>query len=96
MPLPDAIAGAPELLAGLEAYYEAFIELSTCRDSGMGVGPIPWTAVDQYARRYGFTGDGFGYLLKMVRALDDAFLKHQRQKDKEARDNGPEAVQPAH
>lgn len=94
-PLPDAIMDAPELYAGLEAYYEAFIELSTCRDHGMGVGPIPWTAVDRYAERHGFRGDGFFYLLKMVRALDDAFLKHQRQKGKEGA-NADEGLQPPH
>lgn len=66
-------------------YYEAFTELSTCRDHGMGVGPIPWTAVDRYAERNGFEGDGFDYLLRMVRALDDAFLAHTRRKETEER-----------
>lgn len=92
-PLPDAIADAPELYAGLEVYYEAFIELSTCRDHGMGIGPIPWTAVDRYAERHGFRGDGFSYLLKMVRAMDDAFIKHMKQKEKEGVSNADEGLQ---
>lgn len=64
-------------------YYEAFTELSTCRPVGMGIGPVPWTAIDRYGRRYGFEGDGFVYLVRMVRALDDAFLAHSREKAKE-------------
>lgn len=75
---------------GLEMYYEAFTELSTCRQQGMGLGPIPWTAIDQYALRHGFEGDGFQYLVRMVRALDDVFLAHSRKKAKEEadRENG--------
>lgn len=68
---------------GLEMYYEAFTELSTCRNAGMSVGPIPWTAIDRYGQRYGFQGDGFDYLVRMVRALDDTFLAHSRKKAKE-------------
>lgn len=49
----------------------------------MGGGPIPWTAIDQYAMRYGYDGEEFEYLERMVRALDDAFLKFKaEQKDK--------------
>lgn len=80
-PLPDVIANAPELLLGLDTYYEAFVELSTCRTD---LGPIPWTAVDRYAERHSFEGESFLYLLKMIRAMDDVFIKHMRAKlDKE-------------
>lgn len=79
------IANAPDLLPGLEMYYEAFVELSTCRDHGLGAGPIPWTAIDRYAERNGFEGEGYEYLLRMVRALDDAFLAHTRKKEGEER-----------
>jgi hypothetical protein len=82
------IANAPQLLMGLEMYYEAFTELSTCRQVGMGMGPIPWTAIDRYGDRYGFQGEGFEYLVRMVRALDDVFLAHSRKKaEKEAQAN---------
>lgn len=74
------ILEAPALLDGLEPYYEAFAELSTCRDVALGTGPIPWTAIDQYAMRYGYEGEEFEYLERLVRALDDAFLKYQADK----------------
>ena len=77
-PLPDVIANAPELLLGLDSYFEAFVELSTCRELGMSSGPIPWTAVDRYAERHGYRGEGFVYLLQMIRAMDAAFLEHGR------------------
>lgn len=67
-------------------YYEAFTELSTCRQVGMGTGPIPWTAIDRYGTRHGFAGEGFEYLVRMVRALDDAFLAYSRKRDKEERE----------
>lgn len=85
-PLPDVIQNAPQLLPGLEPYYEAFVELSTCREHGMGLGPIPWTAIDRYGQRHAFVGEGFQYLVRMVRALDDAFLAYSRRKEREERE----------
>ena len=67
-------------------YYEAFTELSTCRSQGFGTGPIPWTAIDRYGDRHGFTGEGFDYLVCMVRALDDTFLAYSRKREKEERE----------
>ncbi len=83
-PLPDVIANAPELLLGLDSYFEAFVELSTCRGLGMASGPIPWTAVDRYAERHGYSGEGFEYLLQMIRAMDEAFLEHSRKNSQKA------------
>lgn len=74
-------------------YYEAFTELSTCRSQGFGVGPIPWTAIDRYGERHGFLGEGFEYLVRMVRALDDTFLAYSQKKAKE--DQAREATRDA-
>lgn len=76
--LPDVVANAPQLLYGLEVYYEAFTELSTCRSIGMAMGPIPWSAINEYAARHGYVDQGFDYLVLMVRALDDTFLAYDR------------------
>lgn len=86
-PIPEVIAQAPSLLEGLELYYEAFSELSTCRgtpDFNGNVGPIPWTALDAYGLRHGFEGEAFDYLCRMVRALDDCFIAYMA----ERRDKG--------
>lgn len=38
----------------------------------MSVGPIPWTAVNEYAQRYGINGDGFERLSAWVQMMDRA------------------------
>lgn len=53
---------------------EAFADLSTCRDLGMGVGPIPWTAIDRYAERAELTRPAGRVLATCIRALDRAYL----------------------
>lgn len=69
-------------MPGLDFYYGAFLELSTCRSIGMGAGPIPWTAVNDYAERMGLTDEGFETLLALVKRLDAEYLKWQDRKRK--------------
>lgn len=92
---PSFIEEAPELLPGLEIYFEAFGELSTCRPFiGMdGVpGPIPWDKMRDWGRQTGFEAEELEYFLRMLRALDDEYLiwaiKRRNKNDK------PRAVQP--
>lgn len=41
----------------------------------MGVGPIPFGAIDRYADRYGIEGvDEFDAFRELIRAMDDAYL----------------------
>ena len=54
-------------------YLEAFRELSTCRPSGFGLSPIPFTAIVEYARIYGV--DEFNEFLDLIRAMDSELLK---------------------
>lgn len=69
-------------MAGLHVYWQAYHELSTCRPVGMGVGPIPWTAISEYALRNGvFDPDDFDELVHHVRALDTTFLEHHERKN---------------
>lgn len=78
--LPDKIKGAPEILPGLEIYYEAFTELSACRQSGMGIGAIPWTALDRWAERYGLTEEEFERLAIYIRMMDAEYIKYVSKK----------------
>lgn len=77
-PLPDSVLNAPELLPGLDLYYEAFVQLTTCRtyDLDGKPYPIPWTAIQAYGERYRFKGKDFDQLVDMVRALDRATLEN--------------------
>jgi hypothetical protein len=72
--LPARVANAPELLKGLETYYDAFHELSTCRNQG----PIPWDAMVQYAHYLDLDKDEFEELNYFIRAMDKVYLEHQK------------------
>lgn len=41
------------------------------------VGAIPWRAYDRYARRYGVLDEDFPRFLRLVSALDSAYLEWQ-------------------
>lgn len=49
-----------------------------------GPGPIPWTAINEWAKRHGVTDeDTFDDLVVLVRAQDQTWLEYQRdQQDK--------------
>lgn len=70
-------AGAfpPDLLPGAVDFYRAFLECGSDRTIGMSIGPIPFSSIDRYAARHGYTGDEFDLLSRVVRAADDEFLR---------------------
>jgi hypothetical protein len=78
-PLPDAIQEAPELYPWNAWVFEAFQELGTCRNVGFSIGQIPWTAIHEYANRYGIVGDDFDELNYLIRSMDDAFLEYKEE-----------------
>ncbi len=82
MPLPDKIANKPTLHDGLFFYWQAFADLSPDRASGMGDGPIPWSAIDRYGYRHDIWGDEFDRLVYIIRGLDIEFLRIREAKTK--------------
>jgi len=87
MPLPDRIANAPELFFGSEFYYNCFLELTSSRAVGMGVGPISYLSMLEYCVLNDITGEQRDDLLWIVQKLDSKYLKWST-------DNGSERVQP--
>lgn len=79
-PVPPSILNAPELRFGLEMYYGAFLDLLTCRAIGTALGPIPWTAINQYAKAYDYTDEQEDDLQFYVSRMDNAYLEHLRKK----------------
>lgn len=79
-PLPERVQNAPTLLPGLELFYIAFLELSTCRHIGFVSGPIPWTAVDAYATRHRYDDELRTELEHHIHAMDEAYLKYWEKK----------------
>lgn len=78
MPLPEAIENKPVLLDGLYFYMEAFQTLSSCRNIGQGViGPIPWSALSQYADRHNIKDEESFLLLEIyLQKMDAMYVKH--------------------
>lgn len=64
----------PEIDPHLHFHWEAFGELSTERQIGMGIGPIPWSAIKAYAEEFGIVGDEFESFLHIMRAMDSEYL----------------------
>jgi hypothetical protein len=83
LPIPDAIANAPILTEGLELYFMAFLDLTTCRSYGMSEGPIPWTAIKDWATYNGLSVTQTEDLFYMVREMDNAYLDYRAKKQKQ-------------
>jgi hypothetical protein len=84
MPLPDFIKNEPELMPGLEIFLQAFWDLSTCRQMGMGLGPIPWTSVQEYCTINGGSEEFNRDMHFHIRQLDAAYLAWCSDKNKES------------
>lgn len=67
---------------GLELFYEAFHELSSCRQIGLGLGPIPYTAIVEYCDRNEMDVD---HTVEIIRRMDGALLDHCRESSKSGR-----------
>jgi hypothetical protein len=80
LPLPKRIANAPTLFIGLELYYDAFWELDTCREVGWGWGPIPWSAIKDYAETFNFDDEQRDDLYYFIRVMDNAYLRYRHKK----------------
>lgn len=81
LPLPPRIANAPELPFGLEIYYIAFMDLTSCRGSGYGTeGPISWLSINQYADAKQFEGDQREDVFYYVQRLDTVYLEFKTKK----------------
>jgi len=83
-PLPERIQNAPNLLMGLELHFDAFIELNTCRSTGWSPGPIPSWSIDEYCFRLELTEDEAEDLHYHIRMMDQAFLQHIAEKNKDS------------
>ena len=80
MPLPPVHANAPTLTIGLELYYQAFLDLTSCRPSGFGVCPIPWYVIRDYAETFQFDSDQEDALYYHIRAMDKVFMDYHNEK----------------
>jgi hypothetical protein len=87
-PIPERIANAPTLDAGMDFFISAFFELSTERQLGFGEGPIPISAIHAYCRHYEMDDDEEHEFVSCIRALDGAYLKRQNRSKSSGRVKG--------
>jgi hypothetical protein len=79
--LPDKIANAPQLEAGLSMYYNAWFELDQDRDTGhSGLKRIPRSEIIAYAYDCSYDPVQTDNLLVFVRLMDNAYLAYIRSK----------------
>lgn len=62
----------------------AFWELSSTRQFGGVVGPIPWDKIIEYGERKGLDPAMMEVFLDVIRSLDEAYLGWQREKQGKA------------
>lgn len=80
MPVPDRIANAPELDVGLGLYYNAFLDLTSSRPSGMGLGAISYLMMAEYCVALDFDAEQRDDLLWILPRLDAKYLGWSRNK----------------
>lgn len=83
-PFPNAILNAPDLHPGLNLFYVAFLDLTSCRSLGYAQGPIPWLAIHHYCDAHDITGEQREDVFYHVAHLDKAYLDWSSEKTKAA------------
>lgn len=69
----------PEILEGFGGWYEDFWRLSTERQIGMGVGPIPASAIDGHVM--GWSYEDAAMFEHCIREMDGVYLMHINKAD---------------
>jgi len=86
--VPDKIANAPELTLGLQIYVDAWLDLNTCRNSGMNSGPIPWLAIHEWANINELDLEQRERLHSYIPAMDGAYFQYLEWKREVDKKNG--------
>jgi hypothetical protein len=86
--IPPTLLNEPELLPGLEIYYSAFWDLFSDRQLGMGVGPIPYSAMRAYCLDWEMDDEQASDLKRLVRKMDHVFLEWQEKQSKKSKKVG--------
>ncbi len=70
-------------------FFRAFYELESDRQVGMDTGPIPFTAINQYAHEYGLNKREREAFNRIIRRIDDKviMLRAEKRKREEDRQN---------
>ena len=72
----------PPCVRGDDFYMRAFWELSSERQFGHAIGPIPWSKIVFYGERQKLDDSMVLVFEHVIRELDEAYLKYQRDEQK--------------
>lgn len=72
----------PEVDEGIRIMVRAYSELSSCRNVGMGIGPIPWTAMLEWCRHHNLRRDVSNHLINVLRLVDADTLRKAAERAK--------------
>lgn len=92
-PLPKAVRDLPDIQPHQKLFLLAFQDCCTCRQVGMGLGPIPWTAVKDWCHASGLTPIESEEVWFVVTKMDEAFLTHSVSQMKQANGKNADGVQ---
>jgi len=73
--LPLFVQKMPHLREDLHWIAEAFYRMTSSRQIGFGVGPIPLTEIDAYIRLFGLLDDDIERFYRLITALDAVYVK---------------------
>ena len=77
--LPEWWDKKPPEVRGDDFYIRAFWELSSCRQFGQFVGPVPWDKIVAYAERKQLDSAMVEVLEVVIRELDEVYLSDLRE-----------------
>lgn len=72
--LPDFIKNSPELITGLELYFNAFLDLENDRSVGFGIGPISWSVINEYCVVNDIVDDQRHAMFYHIRKMDALYI----------------------
>lgn len=75
------IISRTEVAEHLHFEWSAFRMLSTDRQIGMALGPIMWSSIDAFARRYRIVEDDFDRLCRIIQAMDEIYRDYSKGSD---------------
>lgn len=82
-PVPEGFVNQPMIEPQNVFLWDAFWELSSERQIGMGLGQIPYRALRSFAGDHGIAGDQFDRFRSVIRQLDGEYLARQTPKPTE-------------
>jgi len=83
--VPDEFDEPPQIHDDLIPIWAAYYDLGASRQSGMSPVGIPWVEMSTYCEDHGISGGAKLRWIRLLRALDQTFLRHYAKESKARR-----------